>query len=71
MQYDPDFIRHLFDYMIWADRVAFEAGQRISQVEYYKPREISAGSIHNVFVHQMVSQNTWLNRWKGKVEKRT
>jgi uncharacterized damage-inducible protein DinB len=67
MQYDPEFIRHLFDYLIWADRAIFEAGQRIPEAEYYKPREISAGSIHNVFVHQMVAQNTWLNRWQGKV----
>ena len=67
MQYDPEFIRHLFDYMIWSDRAMFEAGQKIAEAEYYKSREISAGSIHNVFVHQMVAQNTWLNRWKGKV----
>ena len=29
MQYDPDFIRHLFDYMIWADRLTLAAGQKI------------------------------------------
>jgi hypothetical protein len=46
MQYDPEFIRHLFDYMIWADRATFEAAN-IADAEYYKPREISAGSIHN------------------------
>ena len=66
MQYDPDFIRHLFDYMIWADRAMFDAGRKIAEAEYYKPREISAGSIHNLFVHQMVAQQTWLSRWKGK-----
>ena len=67
MQYDPDFIRHLFDYMIWCDRTMFAAGLRIHETEYYKPRGISAGAIHNLFVHQMVAQQTWLNRWKGKV----
>ena len=67
MQYDPTFIRHLFDYMIWCDRTMFDVGRQIPDEEYYKGREISAGSIHNVFVHQMVSQNTWLSRWKGKV----
>ena len=67
MQYDPHFIRHLFDYMIWCDRAAFDAGRRIAEVEYYAPRDISAGSIHNLFVHQMVAQQTWLKRWQGKV----
>jgi uncharacterized damage-inducible protein DinB len=67
MQYDPEFIRHLFDYMIACDRTMFDAAQKIPDAEYYKPREISAGSIHNVFVHQMVAQNTWLSRWKGIV----
>src|SRR5688500_5172384 len=67
MQYDPTFIRHLFDYMIWCDRAMFDAGRQIPDEEYYKGREISAGSIHNLFVHQMVAQQTWLNRWKGKV----
>ena len=67
MRYDPDFIRHLFDYMIWCDRAAFDAAPQIPEAEYYKPRGISAGSIHNLFVHQMVAQQTWLSRWKGKV----
>ena len=67
MSYDTAFIRRLFDYMIWCDRAMFEAGLRIPATEYYKDRGISAGSIHNLFVHQMVAQYTWLNRWKGKV----
>ena len=67
MRYDPQFIRHLFDYMIWCDRAAFEAGWTIPETEYYRDRGISAGSIHNLFVHQMVAQYTWLGRWQGKV----
>ena len=67
MNYDPQFIRHLFDYMIWCDRLMFDAARRIPEAEYYKPREISAGSIHNVFVHQMVAQHTWLRRLQGQV----
>ena len=67
MTYDPAFIRHLFDYMIWCDRAAFEAGRNIPEAEYYRERGISAGSIHNLFVHQMVAQYTWLSRWKGQV----
>ena len=67
MNYDPSFIRHLFDYMLWCDRAMFEAGRQIPDVAYYANRNISAGSIHNLFVHQMVAQQTWLNRWKGKV----
>ena len=67
MRYDPAFIRHLFEYMIWCDRAMFEAGRTIPDTEYYKPRDISAGAIHNLFVHQMVAQQTWLKRWEGKV----
>ena len=67
MHYDPDVLRHLFAYMIWCDRLMFDAGRRIPEAEYYKPRGISAGSIRNLFVHQMVAQQTWLNRWQGKV----
>ena len=33
MQYDPDFIRHLFDYMIWCDRTMFAAAQSIAEAE--------------------------------------
>jgi uncharacterized damage-inducible protein DinB len=67
MHYDLQTLRHLFDYMIWCDRLMFEAGRTIAEAEYYKPREISAGSIHNLFVHQMVAQQTWLRRWRGHV----
>jgi uncharacterized damage-inducible protein DinB len=66
VNYEPDFIRHLFDYVIWCDGTMFDAGRQIPEAEYYAPRDISAGSIHNLFVHQMVAQQTWLNRWKGK-----
>ena len=66
MHYETAFLRHLFDYMMWCDRVMFEAGRKIVEAEYYEERGISAGSIHNLFVHQMVGQYTWLNRWKGK-----
>jgi uncharacterized damage-inducible protein DinB len=65
MQYDPDFIRHLFDYMIWSDRTMFDAARKIPDAEYYKPREFSAGSIHNLFVHQMAAQRMWHTRWHG------
>lgn len=66
MHYEPTFIRHLFDYMIWSDRAAFDAAGRIPDAEYYKDRTISAGSVHNLFVHQMVAQHTWLRRWRGE-----
>ena len=67
MHYEKDHLRHLFDYLIWADRLSFDAGRRIAEAEYYKDRGISFGSIHNLFVHQMVAQHTWLRKWQGQV----
>jgi uncharacterized damage-inducible protein DinB len=63
--YDKQFLRHLFDYMIWADRAGFEAACALPEAEYYRQREFSFGAIHNLLVHQMSAQKTWLSRWKG------
>src|SRR4051812_5108420 len=65
IRYDPQFLRHLFDYMVCADRAGLEAARQVPDEEYYKPRGFSAGSIHNLLVHQMVAPKTWLARWKG------
>ena len=67
MSYDRDFLRHLIEYMAFADRTGFDAAASLPQDEYYADRAFSFGSIHNLLVHQMVAQKTWLRRWKGEV----
>jgi uncharacterized damage-inducible protein DinB len=70
MHYDPGFILHLFQYLAWADRAMLAAAGAVPDEEYYKPRGFSAGSIHNLLVHQMVSPKIWLARWKGEAPTR-
>lgn len=64
--YDPEFIYHLLQYMVSADRAGFDAARGLSEAEYHKDRGFSFGSIHNVLVHQMVAQKTWLRRFLGE-----
>ena len=64
-RYDLQFLRHLVDYIIWADRAALSAAGGVADQEYYKKRDFSFGSIHNLLVHMMVAQKTWLSRWNG------
>jgi uncharacterized damage-inducible protein DinB len=63
--YDPQFIRHLFDYMIFADREGFDACAALPEEEYFKDRGFSFGSIHSLLCHQMGAQKGWLARWHG------
>ena len=65
IEYDPKFMLHLFQYMAWGDEMGLAAARAVRDEEYYKPRGFSAGSIHNLLVHQMVSQKIWLGRWNG------
>ena len=65
MHYDPTFLRHLFDYIIWSDNAGLQAACGLADSDYYKNRDFSFGSIHNLLVHQMVAQKTWLSRWNG------
>ena len=67
MKYDRDFLRHLIEYTIFADRAGFDAAATLPEDEYYADRSFSFGSMHNLLVHQMVAQKTWLRRWKGEV----
>ena len=65
VRYDPKFILHLFDYMVWGDRKQLAAARAVPDAEYNKHRGFSAGSIHDVLVHQMAAQKGWLSRWNG------
>ena len=67
MKYDREFLRHLVEYTIFADAAGFEAAATLPEDEYYAARNFSFGSIHNLLVHQMVAQKTWLRRWMGEV----
>jgi uncharacterized damage-inducible protein DinB len=63
-------IQDLFDYLRWADLQMLHAVSTIPDDEYYKDRQISAGSIHKLLVHAMAAQGLWLQRWRGQTPKR-
>ena len=66
VSYEPKFVHHLLQYMTSADGAGLEATRLVSEEEYYKDRGFSFGSIHNLLVHQMVAQKTWLRRFLGE-----
>ena len=63
-------IHDLFDFLRWGDLQMLHAAGGVSDVEYYKERNISMGSIHKVLVHAMAAEWLWLSRWKGETPKR-
>ena len=61
----PDVIRHLFEYMRWADEQVVLAARTLGDEAYYCAQPISLGSVHNLLVHGLAAQQAWLARWRG------
>ena len=61
----PEFYRHYFEYVIWADRRQLDLVRPLPEAEYFKDRGFSFGSIHKVLIHEPAAQSVWLDRFEG------
>lgn len=63
---DPTSLRGFFDYVIWADRMQFDATRSLSDEAYFKDHGWSFGTIHGVMLHMLAAQEIWLQRFEGR-----
>ncbi len=66
MSWTSEHMRDLFDFLRWGDVQMLDAASGLADEEYYKERNISAGSLHKLLVHTMAAESAWLLRWEGK-----
>ncbi len=58
-------IRGLFDYTEYANRLALDAAEKLSEEQRRRDFKISHGSIHGTLAHMAGAEWLWLERWKG------
>lgn len=61
----PEFFRHYFEYVMWADNRQFAAVQSLPEAEVYRERGFSFGSIQKTLLHELAAQSVWLDRFEG------
>lgn len=59
-------IRRLFDYTEWANGLAMEAANRLSDEDLRRDRGISHQSIFGTLTHTAGAEWIWLERWNGR-----
>jgi uncharacterized damage-inducible protein DinB len=60
-----DDIRRLFDYTEYANALALDAAEKLTEAQRRHDFKISHGSIHGTLVHMAGAEWIWLERWKG------
>ena len=63
---DQKDIRHLFDYTEWANDLAMEAANKLSDENLHREVGISHKSIFGTLVHMAGAEWIWLERWNGR-----
>ena len=63
-------IRHLFDYTEWANGLALEAGEKLSDENLRRDVGISHKSIFGTLLHMAGAEWIWLERWQDVVDRR-
>jgi len=58
-------IRHLFDYTEWANGLALEAAEKLSDENLRRDVGISHKSIFGTLLHMAGAEWIWLERWHG------
>ena len=58
-------ICRLFDYNEYANRLALDAAEKLTEEQRRYDFKISHGSIHGTLVHMAGAEWVWLERWKG------
>ncbi|HYW73724.1 MAG TPA: DinB family protein [Pyrinomonadaceae bacterium] len=59
-------IRHLFDYTEWANELALDAADSLSEEQLDRDLGISHGSIFGTLTHMAGAEWIWLERWHGR-----
>src|SRR5437870_104475 len=59
-------IRNLFDYTEWANGLAMDAAERLSEEDLRRNVGISHGSIFGTLLHMAGAEWIWLERWHGR-----
>jgi uncharacterized damage-inducible protein DinB len=60
-----DDIRRLFDYTDYANGLALDAAEELTEEQRRYDFKSSHGSIHGTLVHMAGAEWVWLERWKG------
>jgi len=60
-----DDIRKLFDYTEYANHLALDAAQELTEEQRRHDFKISHGSIHGTLTHMAGAEWIWLERWRG------
>ncbi|MGH9938273.1 MAG: DinB family protein, partial [Blastocatellia bacterium] len=58
-------IGRLFDYTEYANHLALDAVEKLTEEQQKHDFKISHGSIHGTLVHMAGAEWIWLERWKG------
>ena len=58
-------IRRLFDYTDYANRLALDAAEKLTEEQRRYDFKISHGSIHGTLTHMAGAEWVWLERWGG------
>ena len=61
----PDYFRHLYEYVKWADLRQLEAVEPLSDEQYFRDHGWSFGNIHKLMLHGISAQSVWLDRFQG------
>jgi len=60
-----DDIGRLFDYTEYANHLALDAAEKLTEEQQKHDFKISHGSIHGTLAHMAGAEWIWLERWKG------
>jgi uncharacterized damage-inducible protein DinB len=58
-------IHQLFHYTEWANHLALDAAERLSDEQQKYDFKISHGSVHGTLAHMAGAEWIWLERWRG------
>src|SRR4030095_17257103 len=59
-------IRHLCDYIEWANALAMDAANNLTDAQLQRDFGISHGSILGTLTHMAGAEWIWLQRWHGR-----
>jgi uncharacterized damage-inducible protein DinB len=63
---DLTYIKHLFNYTEWANNLALEAADKLSEDHLRREVSISHNSIFGTLLHMAGAEWIWLERWNGR-----
>ncbi len=58
-------VHRLFDYTDYANRLALDAAEQLTEEQLHQDVKISHGSIFGTLVHMAAAEWVWLQRWQG------